>query len=556
MLSDQVERKFTETVTVSDWQVSTDSGWQDVTASNQTIPYAVHELELVNGMRLSCADTHIVFDQHLNEIFVRDLVPGQQIQTESGISAVKSLNVTQDQQQMYDLTVNSQDQRYYTGGILSHNSTTAAGYLLWYAMFVPDSTILIAAHKYTGAQEIMQRIRYAYESTPNFIRAGVVSYNKGSIEFENGSRIVAQTTTETTGRGMSITLLYLDEFAFVRPSIAREFWVSISPTLSTGGKALITSTPSSDEDQFAQIWKQANRCTDEWGNPTPLGVNGFKAFRSYWHEHPDRDEKWKQDELGRIGEERFRREHQCEFLIEEETLINSVKLLEMQGSEPIERQGQVRWYRQPQRDRMYLVALDPSLGTGGDMSAIEVFESPTMIQIAEWQHNRTPVQKQIQVLKEIVKHCSDQAGVNNVYYSVENNTLGEAALVSISEIGEENIAGVFLSEPARAGQTRRYRKGFTTTPKSKLAACAKLKSLVENDKITITSKNLVSELKTFVSSGASFAAKYGETDDLVMSLMLIVRMSQVLKNYHPDLEQQISDRQDEMLEPMPFIAVF
>lgn len=246
----------------------------------------------------------------------------------------------------------------------------------------------------------------------------------------------------------------------------------------------------------------------------------------------------------------------CEFLIEEETLISSIKLLEMQGQDPAELQGQVRWYRKPQKDRLYLVALDPSLGTGGDMAAIEVFEVPTMIQVAEWQHNRTPVQKQIQVLKEIVKRCSDWAGVNNVYYSVENNTLGEAALVSISEIGEENIAGVFLSEPARAGQTRRYRKGFTTTPKSKLAACAKLKSLVENNKITIISKNLVSELKTFVSSGVSFAAKYGETDDLVMALMLVVRMSQVLKNYHPELEQQISDRQDEFIEPMPFIAIF
>jgi hypothetical protein len=102
-----------------------------------------------------------------------------------------------------------------------------------------------------------------------------------------------------------------DEFSYVRPSIAREFWVSISPTLSTGGKALITSTPNSDEDQFAQIWKQANRCTDEWGNPTPVGINGFKAFRSYWHEHPERDDQWKREEMGRIGEERFRREHDC-----------------------------------------------------------------------------------------------------------------------------------------------------------------------------------------------------------------------------------------------------
>jgi hypothetical protein len=190
-------------------------------------------------------------------------------------------------------------------------TTSAAGYLLWYAMFKPDSTILIAAHKYTGAQEIMQRIRYAYELCPDFIRAGCTSYNKGSIEFENGSRIVSQTTTETTGRGMSITLLYCDEFAFVRPTIAKEFWTSISPTLSTGGKAIITSTPNSDEDQFALIWKQANKCVDEYGNETELGINGFKPYQSHWNEHPDRDEQWMREEMGRIGEERFRREHGC-----------------------------------------------------------------------------------------------------------------------------------------------------------------------------------------------------------------------------------------------------
>jgi hypothetical protein len=190
-------------------------------------------------------------------------------------------------------------------------TTSAAGYLLWFAMFQPDSTILIAAHKYTGAQEIMQRVRYAYELCPDFIRAGVTSYNKGSIDFENGSRIVSQTTTETTGRGMSITLLYCDEFAFVRPTIAKEFWTSISPTLSTGGKAIITSTPNSDEDQFAYIWKQANKCVDSFGNPTKVGINGFKAYQSRWDEHPDRDEQWKAEEMGRIGEERFRREHGC-----------------------------------------------------------------------------------------------------------------------------------------------------------------------------------------------------------------------------------------------------
>jgi hypothetical protein len=110
---------------------------------------------------------------------------------------------------------------------------------------------------------------------------------------------------------MSITLLYCDEFAFVRPTIAKEFWTSISPTLSTGGKAIITSTPNSDEDQFALIWKQANKCVDEYGNETELGINGFKPYQSHWNEHPDRDEQWMREEVGRIGEERFRREHGC-----------------------------------------------------------------------------------------------------------------------------------------------------------------------------------------------------------------------------------------------------
>jgi len=193
----------------------------------------------------------------------------------------------------------------------SGKSTSAAGYLLWYAMFVPDSTILIAAHKYAGSQEIMQRIRYGYENCPLHIKAGVVTYNKGSLDFENGSRIISATTTETTGRGLSISLLYLDEFAFVRPSIAKEFWTSIAPTLATGGKAIITSTPNSDEDQFAIIWKGANKTQDEYGNTTELGVNGFKAYKAHWSEQPGRDTAWADNMKAQLGEERFRREIGC-----------------------------------------------------------------------------------------------------------------------------------------------------------------------------------------------------------------------------------------------------
>ena len=432
-------------------------------------------------------------------------------------------------------------------------STSAAGYLLWYAMFVPDSTILVAAHKYTGSQEIMQRIRYAYESVPDHIRAGAVDYNKGSLTFDNGSRIVSATTTENTGRGMSISLLYADEFAFVRPTIATEFWTSISPTLATGGKAIITSTPNSDEDQFALLWKGANRCEDEYGNPTDVGMNGFRAYRSFWNEHPDRDEAWAQQQRAALGTDRFRREMDCEFIINDETLIAPAKLIDLQGREPEYKTGEVRWYKRPEKDRIYVVGLDPSLGTGGDPAAIQVFEANSTEQVAEWRHNRTDIPTQVRILSNIIQHIHDITRDDKViYYTVENNSIGEAALISIAEYGEENIRGYFLSEPG-GGSGRRFRKGFNTTHKPKLAACAKLKHLVESNRMRVHSRSLISEFKTFVASGTSYAAKQGETDDLVMATLLVIRMLQILQSYHSDLDTHMRDHTETMIEPLPFV---
>ena len=431
----------------------------------------------------------------------------------------------------------------------SGKSTSAAGYLLWYAMFVPDSTILIAAHKYTGAQEIMQRIRYAYEACPDHIKAGVVTYNKGSLDFENGSRIVSATTTENTGRGMSISLLYLDEFAFVRPTIAQEFWTAITPTLSTGGKAIITSTPNSDEDQFALIWKQANKTEDEFGNKTEIGVNGFRAYRAYWNEQPGRDQAWADQMKAQLGEDRFNREIGCEFIIADETLINPNTLFVMEGIEPTYRQGQIRWYKKPEKGNIYCVALDPSLGTGGDPAAIQIFEANTTTQVGEWKHNKTTIPEQIKLIAQICKYIEECTGEStSIYYSIENNSIGEAALVSLAEYGEANIPGTMLSEPGK------NRKGFNTGPKSKLAACAKFKTLIETKRMKIHSFSLISELKAFIASGGSYAAKLGDTDDLVMAALLITRMLQVLSDYHYDLEAQVRDH-DEIIQPLPFYAI-
>ena len=207
-ISDTITRKFTHVFDASEWDIQTDTGYEPLIDIKETIPYEIWKLELSDGKILECADDHIVFDQYYNEIFVKDLQVGMNIITDEGVSTVIMVNPTGIFENMYDVGVDSDNHRFYSNGILSHNTTCAAAYLLWYAMFKPDQTILVAAHKLIGAHEIMQRIRYGYECCPDFIRAGVVNYNKGSIEFENGSRIVSQTTTATTGRGMSISLLY------------------------------------------------------------------------------------------------------------------------------------------------------------------------------------------------------------------------------------------------------------------------------------------------------------------------------------------------------------
>ena len=426
-------------------------------------------------------------------------------------------------------------------------STCAAGYLLWYAMFVPDSTILIAAHKHTGSQEIMQRVRFMYENLPEWIKAGATSYNKGSIDFDNGSRIVSATTTENTGRGMSLTLVYLDEFAFVPPRIAKEFWTALSPTLSTGGKCIITSTPNQDNDQFAQIWNDAEKKLDDYGNFKAVGKNGFASIKFVWSDHPDRDEAWGEHEKSKIGEERFMREHECKFITADETLISSMKLTNLVGVDPINKVGQLRVYNPIDKDKIYVAAWDPSLGTGGDHAAIEIFCLPDLTQVAEWQHNKTDIRGQLRNLVGILEWLKEQGVQNdNIYWSVENNTLGEAALVAIAEYGEERIAGHFITEPGSK------RRGFNTTNKSKLAACTKLKYYVESGKMVPRSKNLVQELKTFVAHGASFAAKEGETDDLVMGTILAVRLVEYIMKYDEETYNTLVERSSsDFLAPMP-----
>lgn len=431
----------------------------------------------------------------------------------------------------------------------SGKTTTAAGFLLWYAMFEENVTILIAANKFRAATEIMDRIKFAYEELPDWLRAGVATYNVQDIKFDNGSRIKATTTTPDSGRGMSISLLYLDEFAFVKPRIAEEFWTAMAPTLATGGKCIITSTPNSDEDKFAEIWLGANKTEDEWGNtlPNELGINGFKAFKAHYSEVPGRDEVWAQRERAKIGADKFDREYDCKFLTADETLINAVTLLKLQGVDPRFKVNEVRWYDEIRPNQIYVCALDPSAGVGKDYSAIEVFSLPDMKQVAEWSHNRTSIPNQVKTMQNLVNYLYNEQkripghrGEPEIYFTVENNSWGEAALLTINEIGEERFNGQMLNEPRVRGMAR-PRKGLNTNGRTKSLACSKLKSLVEAGKLKVHSRPLVRQLKMFVSKGDSFAAKQGENDDCVMSTLMCIRMMQMVQNWDDRVGDLLKD---------------
>jgi hypothetical protein len=243
-------------------------------------------------------------------------------------------------------------------------------------------------------------------------------------------------------------------------------------------------------------------------------------------------------------------------LINDETLINATKLAELKGVDPTFTMGQTRWYKEIDPRATYLVSLDPSLGTGGDYAAMQVFEMPSMIQVGEWRHNTTPVQTQIRHLRDILMYIHDR-GIEKggfaptAYYTMENNTLGEAALIVIESIGEENFHGLFLSEPIKKGHIRKFRKGFNTTHRTKVTACSQFKNLLETGKMTINSKVLVSELKTYISRGVSFGAKSGEHDDLIAALLLIIRMATVLADWDPTVYDKMSEKLSEDQMPLP-----
>jgi len=549
-LSDRVERKFVRSINVSDWEVSSDSGWVPITHIHKTIKYKEWVVKTISGKKLICADDHIVFDAYGNQTFIKNLKPNStKILTENGPETVISVYETDKESNMFDLTVNSNDHRLYTNGILSHNTTTVVGYLLWYILFDEGKLVAILANKAKTSREILDRIKFAYEQIPIWMQQGITAWNKGDIELENKCRIIADSTSGSAARGYTIHFLYLDEFAFVPNNVADDFFTSVFPTISSGttSKILISSTPNG-MNHFYRIWKEAEE-----------GVNGFHFIEANWRQVPGRDDAWAAGQRRVLGEQKYMQEMECTFLGSAGTLISAAALGSMAFSRPIDLKfdGKLEIYEEPVPGNFYVMAVDSSRGQALDYSAflvINTSKEPFTI-AAKYRNNTISPMHFPDVLVQTAKHY------NEAYLLIENNDVGaQVADLTFYELEYDNM---FHGEEANGRyyltQGRAKQLGIKTTKRSKRQGCNSLKELIENQRLLIQDFNVIEELSTFVMKrDQTYAAEEGSNDDLAMCLVIFAWLTS--QPYFRDLtsfdirqrlyEEKMKQIEEEM--PLPF----
>lgn len=409
-------------------------------------------------------------------------------------------------------------------------SWIAGAFLLWFAIFRDEKTVLILSNKNDNAMEMIHRVRFIYERLPHWLKPGLTAdgWNKHSCAFDNGSRIISQATSENSGRGLAISLLFLDEFAFVRDSIAEEFWTSVSPTLATGGSCIICSTPNGDINRFAQLWRGANIPAFDIPDDGPdSGFNGFAPIEIKWNEPPNRDEKFKAKEIAKIGQTRWLQEYECKFISNDPLLIDTVVLANIKERaekiKPVGQAGDIVFYKQPQAGMTYLIGGDLATGTGSDYTVFVAYEFPSLDQVAEFRSNTTSSIVSYHMLKKMIRifeklKCS-------IYFTVENNGVGEGVITLFEADENPPDTAEFVSE---SGQKR---KGMTTTGKSKMQACLAFKEMVERDNVNIRSRVTINELESFIRAGGAYRAKPGATDDSIMATIQVIRMVSEIAKY-------------------------
>ena len=407
-------------------------------------------------------------------------------------------------------------------------STTVVSYLLHYAIFNDNVNIGILANKAATARDLLGRLQLAYENLPRWMQQGIVAWNKGSMELENGSKIIAASTSASAVRGMSFNIIFLDEFAFVQNHLADDFFASVYPTISSGKstKVIIVSTPHG-MIHFYRMWHDAER-----------GQNEYIATEVHWSEVPGRNAKWKEQTIKNTSKQQFAIEFECEFLGSVDTLIAASKLKSLVYEQPIEQNGKLSVYEKPFKDRDYIITVDVARGVSKDYSAfvvVDITHFPYRV-VATFKDNEIKPMLFPSVIEDVAK------AYNNAYVLCEVNDIGDqVASILFYDLEYENLLMVAMR--GRAGQivgsgfsgvkTQLGVKMSTTTKK---VGCSNLKTLIEEDKLTFCDYNIISELTTFIQRKQSFEAEEGCNDDLAMCLVIFSWL--VAQDYFKEMTDQ------------------
>jgi hypothetical protein len=390
-------------------------------------------------------------------------------------------------------------------------TTTTVGYMLWCVLFQEEYTVGILANKGQLAQDILGKIQKAYEYLPIWLQQGIITWNKRSLELENGSKIFAYATSAAGVRGGTYNLIFLDEFAFVPHNMATEFFTSTYPVISSGktSKVIIVSTPNG-LNLFYKMWKDATE-----------GRSNYKTIEVHWSQVPGRDFAWKEETIRNTSEEQFRQEFETEFIGSTATLISGSKLKTLAYSNPIESQEGLDIFIRPQPNRMYIACVDPSEGVEQDYSTInvvDVTESP-YVQVAKYRSNKIPLLFLPTIIYSLAKKY------NEAFVLIETNSIGKQVVdIMHYDLEYENIYKVehhhIKGQSISGGFKRAATFGVRTTKSVKKIGCANLKTLVENDKLIIHDFDTIAEMNTFSRYLDTYRAEEGNNDDLVMGLVL------------------------------------
>ena len=410
----------------------------------------------------------------------------------------------------------------------SGKSTTIIAYLLHQVIFNDNINVAILANKSTTARDLLGRLQLAYENLPTFLQQGVLNWNKGSLELENGSKLLAAATSSSAIRGGSFNIIFLDEFAFIPANISEQFFSSVYPTISSGkkSKVLIVSTPHG-MNMFYKLWNDAENKRNDY---VPIEV--------HWTEVPGRDEKWKEETIRNTSEAQFATEFECEFVGSVDTLLNPSTIRTMSHKNPIVSNQGLDMYEQPIKGRDYVITVDVARGTVKDYSAFVVFDVSQMPYriVAKYRNNEIKPLLFPHTIEKVARNY------NNAHVCVEVNDVGHQVADALQfELEYTNLLMCMMK--GRAGQIlgggfskRGAQLGVRMTKQVKRIGCTNLKTLIEGDKLIIQDFNMIEELSTFVRRGQSWQAEEGSNDDLVMCLVIFAWISN--QRYFKELTDQ------------------